>query len=99
MPGSVLTLFENNVLLAILFLVGLAVVLSVCSEADAFVAASFSQFPKIAQLSFITAGPMVDLKLIAMFLGSFKKKIAVILIFLPLILNIVILWLLKGFIH
>jgi uncharacterized membrane protein YraQ (UPF0718 family) len=35
----------------------LAVLLSVCSEADAFVAASFAMVPKAAQLAFLALGP------------------------------------------
>lgn len=98
-PGSVISLFESNVVLAIVLLMVLAVVLSVCSEADAFVAASFSNLPKIAQLSFMTTGPMVDLKLMGMFLGAFKKKAAIILIVVPFILNFILTILLKHWVH
>jgi uncharacterized membrane protein YraQ (UPF0718 family) len=55
----------------------LAVLLSICSEADAFVAASLSQFSLTARLAFLTVGPMVDLKLFAMQVGSFGPKFAV----------------------
>ena len=51
---------------SVLALAVLAVLLSICSEADAFVAASLSQFSLTARLVFLTVGPMVDLKLIAM---------------------------------
>jgi hypothetical protein len=43
----------------------LAVLLSICSEADAFVAASLGQFSLTARLAFLVVGPMVDLKLFA----------------------------------
>jgi uncharacterized membrane protein YraQ (UPF0718 family) len=49
----------------------LAVVLAVCSEADAFVAASLSGFPLTARLAFMVVGPMVDVKLVAMQAGTF----------------------------
>jgi uncharacterized membrane protein YraQ (UPF0718 family) len=53
----------------------LAVLLSICSEADAFVAASFrSSLPLSAQMAFMVLGPMLDLKLIFMYLGVFKKR-------------------------
>jgi hypothetical protein len=52
----------------------LAVVLCVCSEADAFVAASLSAFPTAAQLAFMVVGPAVDLKLIAMQAGTFGPR-------------------------
>ena len=43
---------------------GLAVVLAICSEADAFVAAAFGQFSPTARLAFLVVGPMVDVKLV-----------------------------------
>lgn len=98
-PGSVISVFESNVILAVLLLMVLAVLLSVCSEADAFVAASFSNLPKLAQLSFMTTGPMVDLKLMGMFLGAFKKKAALVLIVMPFILNFILLMLLKEWVQ
>jgi uncharacterized protein len=42
----------------------LAAVLSLCSEADAFVAASFVEFSFPAHLAFLLLGPMFDLKLL-----------------------------------
>lgn len=55
---------------------GLAVVAAICSEADAFVAASFPQFSATAQLVFLTVGPMVDVKLIGMQAGVFGPRFA-----------------------
>ena len=37
----------------------LAVVLSICSEADAFVASSLTEFSLTARLAFMVVGPMV----------------------------------------
>ena len=56
---------------------GLAVVLSICSEADAFVAASLTQFSLTARLAFLVVGPMVDLKLFAMQAGAFGRRFAI----------------------
>jgi uncharacterized membrane protein YraQ (UPF0718 family) len=55
----------------------LAVVLSICSEADAFVAASLTQFSLTARLAFLVVGPMVDFKLFAMQAGAFGRRFAV----------------------
>lgn len=52
----------------------LAVVLAVCSEADAFVATSFTAFSPTARLAFMVVGPAVDLKLIAMQQGTFGAR-------------------------
>ncbi len=64
-------------LVAVLSMAALAVILCMCSEADAFVAASFTQFPLTARLAFMVVGPMVDLKLIALQVGFFGRAFAV----------------------
>lgn len=51
----------------------LAALLSLCSESDAFIAASFVQFGHAAQLAFLVFGPMVDLKLGTLYAGTFRK--------------------------
>ncbi len=63
--------------LAVGALAVLAVVLSICSEADAFVAASLTQFSLTARLAFLVVGPMVDFKLFAMQAGTFGRRFAV----------------------
>ncbi|NUT36815.1 MAG: permease [Hamadaea sp.] len=62
--------------LSVLVLALLAVLLSICSEADAFVAASLSQFSLTSRLAFLLVGPMVDLKLISMQAGVFGRRFA-----------------------
>lgn len=76
-PRSVLDLFTGSPWLSVLLLAVLAVVLCVCSEADAFVAASLSGFSPTARLAFMVVGPMVDLKLIALQAGTFGRAFAV----------------------
>jgi uncharacterized protein len=70
--------------LALLALAGLAVVMAICSEADAFVAASLTQFSLASRLTFMVVGPMVDVKLIALQAGTFGRDFA--LRFAPLTL-------------
>ena len=62
---------------SVLALAGLAVLLAICSEADAFVAASLSQFSLTARLAFLTVGPMVDIKLIALQVGTFGRPFTI----------------------
>ncbi len=69
-----------------LALAGLAVVMAICSEADAFVAASLTQFSLTARLAFMVVGPMVDVKLIALQVGTFGRGFA--LRFAPLTLAV-----------
>lgn len=75
-PPDLLRMLADQPLVAILGLALLAVVLSICSEADAFVAASLTQFSYTARLAFLVVGPMVDLKLIALQSGTFGRGFA-----------------------
>lgn len=76
-PVQVLDSIAGNFLLSVLVLALMAAILSICSEADAFVAASFSSFSPTAKLAFMVVGPMVDLKLIAMQAGVFGRSFAI----------------------
>jgi uncharacterized membrane protein YraQ (UPF0718 family) len=75
-PERWLTSLAGNAALSVLALAVLAVLLSICSEADAFVAASLSQFSLTSRLVFLVVGPMVDLKLISMQTGVFGRRFA-----------------------
>ncbi|MFI5955858.1 permease [Cryptosporangium sp. NPDC051539] len=75
-PPSWITAVAGVPVLSIVVLAVLAVVLSICSEADAFVAASLTGFPVPAQLAFMVVGPVVDLKLIALQTGTFGRAFA-----------------------
>jgi hypothetical protein len=75
-PAEVVDAVASQPWLAVLALALLAVLVAICSEADAFVAASFSQFSPTAQLAFMVVGPMVDVKLIAMQAGWFGRRFA-----------------------
>ncbi|MCG3083587.1 permease [Anoxybacillus sp. LAT_35] len=64
-----------------ILMMGLAYVLSLCSEADAFVAASFtSTFTPAALLAFLIYGPMIDFKNTLMMLAYFRRIFVVIFI-------------------
>ncbi|MHB9857059.1 permease [Streptomyces sp. YIM S03343] len=76
-PRSVLDMFSGSPWLGVLFLAALAILLAVCSEADAFLAASLTGFSPVARLAFMVVGPMVDLKLIALQAGTFGRAFAV----------------------
>ena len=69
-------LIAGTPLLSILLMMGLAVVLNLCSEADAFVAASFRStlVPLSAQMGFMVLGPMLDVKLLIMYTRVFRKR-------------------------
>ncbi len=73
LPGTLLARVAGLPILSILVMMGLAFVLSLCSESDAFVAASFTQFGPAAQLAFLVTGPMIDIKLSALYAGTYSK--------------------------
>ena len=75
-PRSVLDTLGGNELIAIAVMGALAVVLAICSEADAFVAVGLTQFSLSSRLVFLVVGPVVDLKLIALQAGTFGRAFA-----------------------
>jgi uncharacterized membrane protein YraQ (UPF0718 family) len=62
-------------ILAILSMMLMAVLLCLCSEADAFVAASYTKLGPAAKLAFLTLGPMLDLKLYFMYTRVFRPRL------------------------
>jgi uncharacterized protein len=85
LPWQLIQVFAGSLPAAVGLLMALAVLLSVCSEADAFVAASLVYFPSAAQLAFMSIGPMVDLKLIGMYFFTFQKRPALFLVAIPIL--------------
>jgi uncharacterized protein len=75
-PQAWLEGLAGHLVLAVVVMALLAVVLALCSEADAFVAASMSSLPLLPRLVFLVVGPAVDLKLIALQAGAFGRTFA-----------------------
>jgi uncharacterized membrane protein YraQ (UPF0718 family) len=75
-PSNVLDAVGGSGIAAVAAMAVLAVVLSICSEADAFVAVSLPQFSLTARLVFLVVGPVVDIKLIALQAGTFGRPFA-----------------------
>lgn len=73
-PQSFIAGVAETPILSLLAMMGLAFVLSLCSESDAFVAASFVQFGVGAQLAFLVFGPLVDVKLAFLYSGTFSPR-------------------------
>ena len=83
-PASWFISLSDSPLLTIGVMAAFAIVLSLCSEADAFVAASFGAVSPTAQLVFLVVGPVVDIKLCAMQAGAFGCRF--VLRFVPIAL-------------
>jgi uncharacterized membrane protein YraQ (UPF0718 family) len=66
--------------LSVGFMILLAILLNLCSEADAFIAASFrGLIPFPAQMAFMLTGPIFDIKLLLMYRSLFKPRVIVVL--------------------
>lgn len=69
------TFISDNKVLVIIFMMFLAFSLSLCSEADAFIGASFlANYSFSGVVAFLILGPMLDLKNLIMLSGTFKKS-------------------------
>ncbi len=80
-PTAVLAGTGGGRIVSILAMMALAFLLSLCSEADAFVASTFMmQFSGASVLAFLIVGPMIDIKNTMMMLGSFRKGFVIRLI-------------------
>ncbi|WP_160669957.1 permease [Clostridium sp. C8-1-8] len=65
----------RNPYISVLAMIGLAFILSICSEADAFIGSTFiGQFTTGSIIAFLIFGPMLDIKNTLMLAGGFKKK-------------------------
>ncbi|MDG4665313.1 permease [Mycobacterium sp. 236(2023)] len=76
-PDWVFEHLASQILLGIVVMALLAVILALCSEADAFVAASLSMLPLLPRLVFLVVGPAIDIKLFAMQAGMFGRAFAI----------------------
>ena len=72
-PQSIIGSVAGTPIVDLLAMMALAFVLSLCSESDAFVAASFVQFGVGAQLAFLVFGPMMDTKLAVLYSATFSR--------------------------
>ena len=88
-PRSIIDGVAGNVVLAIGSMAVFAFVVALCSEADAFVAASLSAFSDTAKLVFMVVGPAMDVKLASMESGTFGGAFA--LRFVPLVIGVAVL--------
>ena len=75
-PAEWMRSVGGELVVGVLVMAVLAVVLALCSEADAFVAASMPGLPLIPKLVFLVVGPVVDIKLVALQSGAFGRRFA-----------------------
>jgi uncharacterized membrane protein YraQ (UPF0718 family) len=89
-PTSSLLHLGSNAVLSSLVMIGLAFTMSLCSEADAFIASSFRSTFSMGTLSaFLVFGPMVDIKNTLMLMAAFRGKFVIVLISLITVCTLV----------
>jgi uncharacterized membrane protein YraQ (UPF0718 family) len=89
-PTSSLLHLGSNPVMASLVMIGLAFTMSLCSEADAFIASSFRSTFSMGSLSaFLVFGPMIDIKNTLMLLAAFRGKFVIVLIALVTICTLI----------
>ncbi|HEX9440356.1 MAG TPA: permease [Roseiflexaceae bacterium] len=82
-PRSTLLALGQGPVVSAIALMALAVVLSICSTVDAFVALAFaSSFLPGALLAFLVFGPMVDIKSVLMFSTTFRRRTVALMVLL-----------------
>jgi uncharacterized protein len=89
---------QDQPILAIPGMMLMAVLMCLCSEADAFVAASFTNMHISAKLAFLVLGPMLDLKLLLMFTRVFRPRL-IVTIAVCVVVQVLILCLALHFIY
>lgn len=74
-PREVITAISSDVVLSVLAMLLLAFVISICSTVDAFFALAYiNTFSLGSILAFLVAGPMVDIKMIALMKTTFTYR-------------------------
>lgn len=75
-PRAAFTNLGTGIVLAVVAMMSLAFVLSICSTVDAFFALSYSSiFPTPALLAFLVFGPMLGMKTTGLMLTAFRPRI------------------------
>ena len=75
-PRAIVDTVAGQAVMGVLTLAAFAFVVALCSESDAFVAASFTAFSDTAKLVFLVVGPAMDVKLASMEAGQFGTPFA-----------------------
>lgn len=75
-PRDLLLAIGSNPALSIIAMIALAIVVSICSNVDAFFALSFaSTFTPGSLVAFLLVGPLVDLKMLALLRTTFRGRV------------------------
>ncbi|MCA9889720.1 MAG: permease [Anaerolineae bacterium] len=88
-PQEALLAIGNGPVLSVLVMQLLAFILSICSTVDSFFVLAFvNTFTTGSVVSFLSFGPMVDIKSTMMFTGVFRRRTVLYLVLLPFVMNL-----------
>jgi uncharacterized protein len=87
-PRDALVSFGRTPVLGTTGMMAMAFAMNLCSEADAFVAATFGQFTLAARLAFLVFGPMLSFRMAAMYAGAMPRRMVMVMVLVavPLVL-------------
>jgi len=89
-PRDVLVSFGRMPVVGTAGMMAMAFVMNLCSEADAFVAATFGQFTPAARLAFLVFGPMLSFRMAAMYAGAMPRRMVLVMILAAAPLTLVV---------
>lgn len=90
-PQTILLSIGKGPIISVIVMMGLAVLLSICSTVDSFIALGFvGIFSTGSVLAFLLYGPMVDIKSILMFSRVFRSRPLLYIIIIPFMLVLLI---------
>jgi uncharacterized membrane protein YraQ (UPF0718 family) len=82
-PRSALLALGHTSVTAIVVMMALAIIVSLCSTVDAFFALAFSSiFPPAALLAFLVVGPMIDFRSLALMTRAFTPRTITLMVIL-----------------
>lgn len=82
-PQQPLMALGSGPLISVLVMIGLAVLLSICSTVDSFIALAFvNTFTPGAILAFLVFGPMIDIKSTLMLTTTFRRRAVALIVLL-----------------
>jgi len=88
-PQTALLSVGSGPIFSVLAMMALAIILSICSTVDAFVALGFvGTFSFGSILSFLVFGPMVDIKSVLMYSQVFRRKPVAYIVLLPFLMSL-----------
>lgn len=90
-PREVITAISSDVFLSVVAMLALAFIISICSSVDAFFALAYvNTFSLGSILAFLVAGPMVDIKMIALMKTTFTYRVLAVITGGVLVLSLII---------